>query len=486
MHIGARFLTWTSALLLSAAHPVVAGDLDLIEAVKNRDAQVVSTLLQRGVDVNLRQPDGATALHWAAYHDDLEAVNLLLEARADVNVANELGVTPLYLACENGSATVVRRLLAAGARPNAALPSGETPLMTASRSGSADAVQALLGRGADVHAVEKTEAQTALMWAVAEKHPDVTKLLIEAGADVQARSRARPTPTLPLGVVQEGGYTPLLFAARVGDLSSARLLRAAGADVNDAAPLGTSALVVASFSGHTALAKFFLEQGADANAAGAGYGALHAAIVRDDLELVNALLAHQADPNARFTKGSKSGRQAKLWEVPGDLAGSTPFFLAAQLAEADIMRALAEAGADPLAGMANGTTPLMAAAGLLTGGFGRGAADRQGREMDSAEVDLARAQDADSRTILNSGIAAVRLCVELGADVNAVNRNGDSALHGAAKHGFASVLQFLADRGARLDTRNKKGQTAMMVGAASRDGDGEVSVTLLRKLGARE
>jgi len=136
--------------------------------------------------------------------------------------------------------------------------------------------------------------------------------------------------------------------------------------------------------------------------------------------------------------------------------------------------------------MADGTTPLMAAAGLLTGGFGRGAKDRRGREMDSAEVDLARGQDADERKIMNSGIDAVRLCVDLGAEVNAVNRNGDTALHGAAKHGFVSVIQFLADRGAKLDVRNKRGQTPMMVGAASRDGDGEVSVTLLRNLRAKE
>jgi ankyrin repeat protein len=172
--------------------------------------------------------------------------------------------------------------------------------------------------------------------------------------------------------------------------------------------------------------------------------------------------------------------------VPGDLAGTTAFFLAAQLAEADIMRALADAGADPLAGRADGTTPLMAAAGLLTGGFGRGAADRQGREMDSAEVEIARLQDPDKRKILNSGLDALKLCLSLGADVNAVNKNGDTALHGAAKHGFVNVIQTLADAGARLQPKNRNGRTPIMVGEESRDGDGLISVALLRKLGATE
>jgi ankyrin repeat protein len=446
----------------------------------------VRALLAQRVNVNARQADGATALHWAAYRDDLETVNLLIRAGADVNAVNELGATPLYLAAENGSAAIVERLLTAGARADTALPSGETPLMTAARAGSVGAVKALIARKADVNAVERTEGQTALMWAVAEQHPDVAKVLIDAGADVHARSKPRTLPTLPLGVVTEGGYTPLLFAARSGDLASAKLLLAAGANVNDAPPLGTSGLVVAAFSGHTELAKFLMDQGADPNAAGAGYTALHAAIVRDDRPLVQALLAHGADPNAKFTKGSKSGRQAKLWEVPGDLAGTTAFFLAAQLAEAGIMRDLADKGADPLTGKADGTTPLMAAAGLLTGGFGRGASDRQGREMDSAEVDLARAQDPDKRKILNSGIDAVKLCVALGADVNAVNRKGDTALHAAAKHGFVSVIQFLVDHGAKLEPKNRDGMTPMMVGADSRDGDGLVSVELLKKLGATE
>jgi ankyrin repeat protein len=478
--IGCALMVWRSAAGVSAS-----GSSELLDAVKRQDAAAVRAVLQQRVDVNARAADGATALHWAVHLDDAETSDLLLRAGAAASAANELGVTPLYLACENGNPALVQKLIAAGASPNAALPSGETALMTAARSGSADAVNALVAAGADVGAREKTEGQTALMWAVSEKHPQVVEALIAAGADVGARSNPRSSVT-SIGVVEEGGYTPLLFAAREGDIASARLLLAAGADVNDTAPLGTSALVVASFSGHSALAAFLLEKGADPNAAGAGYNALHTAILRGDLALVQALLARGAEPNAPIQKGSKAGRQAKMWEVPQALAGTTPFFFAAKLAEAPIMRALADAGADPLAGMADGTTPLMVAAGLLTGGLGRGAKDRRGRELDTAEAELVRSHHTDHRPILNSGIEAVKVALELGGDVNATNKAGDTALHGAAVHGFESVIQLLAERGARLDVKNKRGLTPMMVGANSRDGDGQVSVTILRKLGAKE
>lgn len=494
-----------SVIVLFASVPDQAATADrrLITAVRNQNKQAAHALINEHVDVNARQPDGATALHWAAHWDDIETAALLIRAGADVNAANDLGVRPLYLGCENGSATMVERLLAAGASVNAALPSGETPLMTAARAGSVDVVKTLLAHGADVQAREHSDGQTALMWAVAEQHPLVVKALIEAGADVHTRSNARRENTT-VGKVDEGGYTPLLFAARQGDLESARLLVAAGADVNDAAPLGTSVLVVASHSGHGAFAAFLLEEGADPNAAGAGYTALHTAIVRGDLDLVKALLTHGADPNARFTKGSKAARQGKQFDVPQTFVGTTPFFLAAKLAEAQIMRALVDAGADPKPGLEkasetmdpetgvvrranNGhTTPLMVAAGLLTGGLGRLATDRHGRELGVAEVDLVRNQDPDHRAILNSGFDAVRLCVELGADVNAVNDAGDTALHGAALHGFVNVIQFLADHGAKLDVKNKRGRTPMMVAASSPDGDGEVSVGVLRKLGATE
>ena len=444
-------------------------DLRLLNAVREIDHPAVRALLREGVDVDAAQPDGATALHWAAYLDDLEAARLLIEAGASAAAANELGATPLYLACENGNPALVRVLLEAGASPDATLPSGETALMTAARTGSAGAVASLLAH-ADVHAREAMEEQTALMWAVSQRHPGVVELLLAAGADVRARSRVRPVVVAhsprtgapgAVTVVDEGGYTPLLFAARGGDLASARLLLAAGADPNDTAPAGTSALVVATHSGHGALAAALLDAGADANASGAGYTPLHAAVLRGDESLVRALLAHGADPDVPLERGTRYARQGKLFSLDTAWTGATPFFLAAKFGEGGIMRRLAESGANPHAALHGGVTPLMAAAGMLTRGFGRAGKDRRGREMDSAEMEVALTQDPDLRPVMGSGLEAVEVAVELGADVNAADANGDTALHLAAFHGFESVVRFLVSRGARLDAENRRGETPL-------------------------
>ena len=445
-------------------------DLRLVEAVRAGDPPAVRALLAGGIDVNAVQPDGATALHWAAYRDDAETAALLLGAGAAAGAANDLGVTPLYLACENGNAALVRALLAAGADARAALPSGETALMTAARTGSADAVAALVAHGADPNARESLEGQTALMWAVAQRHAGVVGVLIGAGADVHARSRVRPVVIArsartgragAVSIVDEGGFTPLLFAARSGDEGSARRLLAAGSDPDDTAPNGASALVVAAHSGHRALAGRLLAAGADPNAAGAGYTPLHAAVLRGDAELVDALLAHGADPDAPLVRGTRYARQGKLFALDMEWVGATPFFLAAKFGRGDIMRRLAESGADPRSGLDGGVTPLMAAAGLLTRGFGRAGKDRLGREMDSAEMEAALRQDPDRRRVMGSGLDAVRVAVELGADVNAASASGDTALHAAAFHGFDSVVEYLVSRGAGLDARNTRGETPL-------------------------
>ena len=508
MRVNAVSLVWSCLVLLLSA-PVLAQhpDLRLVNAVRHDDREAVRALLQEQVDVNMPQPDGATALHWAAYLDDLETADLLIGAGAVADATNELGVTPLYLACENGNAALVRTLLSAGATPHAALPSGETALMTAARTGSVGAVKALLAHGADVHARETTEGQTALMWAVSQRHTGVVQVLIEAGADVHARSHIRPVLTsrswgaafvnpAAVSVIDEGGFTPLLFAARGGDLASARLLLAAGADVHDTAPAGTSALIVAAHSGHGALGSLLLDKGADANAAGAGYAPLHAAVLRGDADLVRALLAHGANPNARLTHGTPHDRQGRLFALDMTWTGATPFFLAAKYGLADIMRLLADGGADPLAGLEGGVTPLMVAAGMLTRGLGRGGTDRWGREMGPAEMELALRQDPDQRSLVGSGIDAVKVAVELGADVNAANADGDTALHLAAFHGFKSVIRFLVSQGARLDVQSERGETplgrAMGNNAPTRMSRSLVDYTdtstadLLRELGAKE
>ncbi len=490
-------------LTLALPAPAQQADLRLVHAVRSEDRAAVRALLQERVDVDARQPDGATALHWAAYLDDVATGELLIGAGAAPDAVNQLGVTPLYLACENGNAALVGALLAAGATPHAALPSGETALMTAARTGSAGAVRALLARGADVRARESTEGQTALMWAVSQRHTGVVEALLDAGADVHARSHVRPAVISrsartssegAVAVVDEGGFTPLLFAARSGDVASAKLLLAAGADPNDTAPAGAGALAVATHSGHGALAALLLAAGADANAAGAGYAPLHAAILRGDAGLVRALLAHGADPNARLVRGTRYARQGKLFSLDMAWTGATPFFLAAKFGRAHIMRSLAESGADPRAGLDGGVTPLMAAAGMLTGGFGRAGKDRLGREMDSAEMEVALTQDPDHRDVMGSGIEAVKLAVELGADVNAASATGDTALHFAAFHGFKSVVRFLVSRGASLDATNRRGETPLDRALAARaparltrsltDYSDTSTADLLRALGA--
>ena len=494
-------------LVGSASRPAPAqpADLRLVEAVHTGDLAAARGLLADGVDADAAQRDGATALHWAAYRDDLRAAKLLLGAGAAAGAANELGVTPLHLACENGSGEMVRALLAAGADPRAAFPSGETALMTAARAGAVDAVAALVAHGADVNARESIEGQTALMWAVSERHPEVVGLLIEAGADVRARSRVRPVVTArsartarrgAVAVVHEGGFSPLLFAARSGDRDAARRLLAAGADPHDTAPDGASALVVAAHSGHGALAGVLLEAGADPNAAGAGYAPLHAAILRGDAALVGALLAHGADPDAPLVRGTRYARQGKLFALDMEWAGATPFFLAAKFGRGDIMRRLAESGADPTIGLGGGVTPLMVAAGLLTRGFGRAGKDRLGREMDSAEMEAALRQDADRRRVMGSGIDAVRVAVELGAEVNAASDSGDTALHAAAFHGFESVVEYLVRRGADLHARNARGETPLARALDARaparltrsltDYSATRTADLLRALGATE
>ncbi len=295
-----------------------AGRPPLVDAARNADRDALRALLQKGANVNAAEADGTTALHWASYRDDVESADLLIRAGAKVNAANDLGATPLWTASQNGSAPMVRRLLAAGANPNAALLAGETPVMVAARSGNPAVVEQLIAKGANVNA-RGARGQTALMWAVSQKHPDVVKVLLAHGADVHARSDAwsqvmavPPHGYLPYNqAIPPGGDTALLFAARVGDLASAKLLVAAGANVNDADAWGVSATTLAAHSGYRELVEFLLEKGADPNAAAAGFTALHEAIMRRDERMVGALLAHGADANAPLRTWTPTRRSSR-------------------------------------------------------------------------------------------------------------------------------------------------------------------------------
>ncbi len=493
-----------------------AADQPLADAAQRADWGVVRALADQGADVTARQGDGATALHWAAYWDEVELADLLIRAGADVNAANDLGVTPLWAAAENRSAAMVERLLDAGANPDAALLSGETPLMTAARVGAADVARELLEAGADT-AAAGARSQTALMWAVAQRHPTVVETLLEHGAAIDARSdvwtevvKTTPEPWNPeyVAEIPQGGYTPLLFAARVGDLPSAKLLVAAGADVNDQPPYGTSATVVAAHSGHGDVAAFLLEQGADPNGADAGYTALHAAILHKDAKLVRALLDHGADPHAVVQSSTPVRRDAVDFYLHPSYVGATPFWLAARFNAPDIMRLLLERGADPLAvhypkywpgslsirdervqAEEGDTTALMAAAGL----GGRDplfSVDRLGRIAESAPVRSTR-REPDPALRERMMLEAVTIAAEQGTDVNVANAEGNTALHAAAGRGYDSVVEYLVAEGARLDVRNEDGRTPLSLAqrgrVRGRDSTPHHStVELLRRLGAGE
>ena len=420
----------------------------LMDAVKQQDVQAVRALLERRVDVNTAEADGSTALHWASYRDQLETADLLIRAGADVNAATDLGVTPLWLASQNGSVGIVRRLLEAGANPNAALLAGETPLMVAARSGKLDVVELLVKTGANVNA-HAARRQTALMWGAAQKHSDVVKVLLAHGADVHARSEvwSQVMAVPPHGhpeynkLIPHGGDTALMFAVRAGDLASAKLLVAAGANVNDQDAWGVSATVLAAHSGYRELVEFLLDKGADANSAGPGFTALHAAIMRRDEIIVRALLAHGANANTPLKTWTPTRRNSKDYHFPPALVGATPFWLAARFCQPGVMRLLVKHGADPLfvhkSKYISGerfqqrtevTTALMAATGM---GGGTAWVQPAPGEREALMLETAK------------------LAVELGVDVNAANTDGRTALDAAKTGGYDTVVTFLAEKGAK-------------------------------------
>jgi ankyrin repeat protein len=451
------------AVLLCAGNAAGANrEAPLADAVERKDSAAVGVLLQEGADVNAPQRDGMTPLHWAVYHDDSRLAERLVAAGASVQPANRYGVTPLALACANGSGGLVELLLRAGAHPEGALPGGETHLMTASRTGSLAAVRALLARGARADVREDRRGQTALMWASAEGHVEVVRALITAGADVRAR-----VPS---------GLTPLLFAVRGGHAAAARALLDAGVDVNEAIPLdsrrrgyggrlppaGATPLLIAVLNAHFELAAQLLQAGADPNAALPGYTVLHAiTAVRNpgvgdndpapegtggmsSIDLVKRLVARGADVNARMT------RRANLNNTRANELGATPFFLAALTADAELMRTLAALGANPTIGNADNSTPLMMAAGLAT----RSPGEDAGTEPEVLQ--------------------AIQVALELGADINAVDNNGETAVHAAAYKNLPAVVRFLVAKGARIELwnrENKFGWTPLAIATGYRFGN---------------
>ena len=435
----ARSLAAAVFVLLLAGLGVVAAARDdvspLIDAIRDGDATTIRALVSRNADVNVAEPDGTSALHWAIVRNDVESVSLLLRAGARATTANRYGVTPLYLACTNGNAAIVERLLQSGADPNSRMPDGESALMTAARTGRADVIRVLVAAGADVRYRETVSGQDALMWAAAENNHEAVRLLIELGADKSARSK-------------KGAFTPLLFAVRAGHLDATRALLDAGVPVDESLPDGTSPLVLAAINAHWETAGLLLDRGADPNADAQGWTALHQIAWSrrhnagfnlpgpvqtgslSSLDLVRKLVKGGADVNARQKKEPRDGNRNMQNRI-----GATPFLLAAKSNDLPLMRVLLELGADPTIPTANGTTPLMVAAGV-----GIWAPGENPGTHDEA-------------------LAAVKLAYEVEAgDINAIDENGDTAVHGAVYRGGAvEVIKFLAERGARLDVVNKKG-----------------------------
>jgi ankyrin repeat protein len=427
-------------------------DIPLIEAVKDGDTAAVRALLDKGGDVNASEVDGTTALHWAVHRDHVDVTDLVIRAGANVRAMNRYGVAPLSLACLNGSEAMVAKLLRAGADPETTQPGGETALMTAARTGNADVVRQLLARGADVNATEEWKGQTALMWAAAENNAAAVKALIAGGADIAARSQVSP------GVAELGnrGFTAFTFAARAGAIDAAEVLLEAGASVNETLADGTSALVLAVMSARYEMAAFLLDHGADPNAAAQGWTALHQIVWTrrpnrgfntvfqapkgrvDSLSLVEKLLAHGADINARATQRAPTtvtGRNRL------HIIDSTPLFLAAHRVDVGLIRFLLQSGADPLLPNEDGTTPLMAAAGV--GLYNPG--ENPGTPEESA--------------------AAVKLVLEAGGDPATIDANGDTALHGAAYWDSPGAVELLlaANPQLDLDVVNNNGWTPLRV-----------------------
>lgn len=432
--------------------------IKLVDAIKNDDKEAIRALLQDQSEVQAQEPDGTTPLHWAVYVNDAETTEALIRAGADVNAKNEFGETPLTVAAVNGSGPLMEALLKAGVDSNTVHPNGETVLMTAARTGKVDGVRVLLDRGADVNVKEPERGQTALMWAAAEGNAGVAQLLIDAGAEVNSRS--------------DVGFMPLHFAARDGRIDAARVLVKAGADLeamtgeyitqcwicrgdinnrgaSSKDPVGPNPLFLAAMNSHFELAVMLVEAGANPNAMPEGFSVLdRLARVRrgprdfqrpemvgsgnvTDLEFVRKLVEHGADVNIRGTRGG-------------------PLIAAAGAKDAEYMRLLVELGAEPNVANKDGVTPLLAAAGVGTGT----AAASPGTEAECIE--------------------ATKLALELGNDINAVDREGNTAMHGAALKEAPGLVTFLAENGAKVEvwnSTNEDGWSPLLIATGIRRGN---------------
>ena len=452
------------ALTLAATVAEAAGPaVPLVDAAKAGNSAAAAALLAKKVDVNAPEADGTTALHWAVRNDEAKLVDQLIRAGANVKAQNRYGVTPIALACENGSAPVVERLVKAGVSANTTGPLGETALHVCARTGKPEAVRILLTNGARVDTIENWRGQTPLMWAAAEGNVDAMKMLIEAGADVNARSTIiaweRQRTEEPRDKwLPPGGLTPLLFAARDGKVASAKVLLDAGADINIVDPDRHTALIIALSNGQLDVAALLIERGADLNMEDkVGQTALYAAVdfhtvpasnrpaprETDDtissLEIIKMLLAKGAKVDA--TLRAALPYRTKL-DRGGDGvlgAGTTPLIRAGKAADVTVIKLLLDKGANAKAATRNGVSALMMAANVATR-----EEDMTGRNKSQKDI-----------------IESIKLLMAAGADVKGSDTQGRSALHGAAMWGLTDVVKFLRENGADINIKDKRGLTPL-------------------------
>ena len=448
-------------VLIFLTNQVFAQNLPIVvDLAKQQKWDELSSLLKDGLNPNAIYGDGTSALHWASYHDNKIATDILLSAGADADATTDLGVTPLWLAAENGNLNIVSTLLSAGANPTIQLLSGETSVMTAAQAGNGGVVKALLEAGADPN-VSVTREQTALMWAAGRGHSDVVAALLEHGANINARSLVREQyvksekeqdshPSYKYWI-EQGGNTALIFAARSGDLRSAQLLVEAGSDVNRLSAFGTSPTIMAVHGGNSELLDYLIKNNANFESNESGHTALHAAVLRGNLDAVNVLIKHGANLEAQLEKPTPVRRQSTDYNFHDALLGATPLWLAARFSEPQIMDALINAGADPLTinhinypAQRRGepfirdegdVNLLMAAAGM---GHWRlrvswGTPERRSGQLQGRES-----------LILDSVLVALGA----GAEINARDAEGQTALTFSKQRGYDSVVNVLETAGA--------------------------------------
>lgn len=436
---------------------------DLVAVASQGDWSTLRVLLDSSdVNVNDAYGDGSTALHWASYHDNTEIARLLLERGAAANTANDLGATPLWLAAENGSPAMTALLLQHGADPGSGLLTGETPLMTAALTGNAEVVELLLDAGANPNTAVVRQ-QTALMWAANQRHAGAVEALIRHGADVNAATAVRqsyvktekPQDSNPAYKiwVEDGGHTPLMFAARAGDLESARLLANAGARLDAHSAFGLTPAIMAVHGGNAGLLEYLLQQGADPNDNVSGHTALHAAVLRGDKAAVAVLLAHGADPNAVLQRATPVRRQSDDYHFHDAFVGATALWLAARFSEPDIMALLLDAGADGTVvthvrypaqrNLAENYMEDEGEISVLMAALGMG--HRRATPSWGTAERRAGIIDKDPEVLI---LHAAQLAIAAGADINLRNSASQTALAYARARRYASVADLLVAAGA--------------------------------------